>query len=815
MGAGKSSIVSAIVFALFGELPETRSKRAKLDDLIYEGENSAELTLEFLVGGKKHSIVRRIGRGEGSTLSELRDGEGKLIEGPMSEKVTVQAERIIGADYSLFNRAIYLEQNEIDSFLWEGKGKRREGIDGILGIGQVEEARKTLLSAISSLRAEAESGSREDYPKKISYLESALAETERELLEKSGELERASGGAKRANELISEKRARIAELEKSRDSLRKASERERIFSEKEREISKKLDLHGKIGDANSGEALRSLEIERKEIEKILGGLSSLKGRLYEKEQRRDSLKEALSKAKASLSGKGQQALSKELEDSAREASSLSANLAVLAEGILSSKRAKARISKLEQALSEISGATAKGETAMERKDELSAKLSALKAELEELETSAKALRLHSAEKHPFPCPVCESPMDSARTAALLSEKDSKISEKSALAGKLSGEKARAEIELKKLLADSREEGRLSQEISLLSNEAGKLPTLENSLGTLQERERTARERVRALERELQTGRESALISKELSETECGIAKELEQLAILEASSRGRTLESIDAKISEARALHEGYCLLLEKKSALENAQNARLEIERLSKEFKEDVFLREKEALEALSKEKGALEEVQRRLPVELLKCERRKSELSTEILSEKSKAERRERVSNALEFSKALDSALKEAMAELRTELVSEINRTLSQYWRVLYPYSNYSELRLVSHENDYVLELKTGLFGTWTEAERIASGGEKSLACLALRIAFARTLCPGIGLLLLDEPTHNLDSNAVNLLASVFRERISAIAPQTIIITHDEALEGAATGNCYRIARESAGSSEIIPLT
>ncbi len=813
MGAGKSSIVSAIVFALFGELPETRTRRAKLDDLIYEVADTAEIALDFIVGGRKHSIIRRIKRGGGSTLSELRDGNGKLLEGPMSEKVTAQAERVIGADYSLFNRAIYLEQNEIDSFLWEGKGKRREGIDGILGIGKVEDARKTLLSIIAGLRAEAESRSQEDYPKKIGALERALADNEKERSEKADELERAAGRAERTSELLSEKRELIARLENSRDSLRKASERERIFSDKAREISKKLDNYGKIGDAKSGETLRLLETERKGLEKTLQEISSVQGRLSEKENRRVSLKEALSKS--TISGRGVDALSKELEDSTREALSISASLAVITEGILSSRRAEARIANLKIPLSKISGATLREEGARKRLEEISSKLSALTAELDELGTSAKALRLHSKEVHQFPCPVCESPLDSARTAALLSEKESKISEKSALAGKLLDEKARAEIELKKILADSKEENQISHEIALLSEEAGKLRFLEESLREGQARERTAKERVRGIELAIRTEREHAVISKELSETERGIGKELEKLAVLEEASRGRTLESIDAKISEARALNEGYCLFLEKKVALENAQTARLEIERFSKEFNEEEFFREKGALEALSKEKGMLEEMQRRLPEELAKCDKRNAELTEEILSEKRKAERKELVSKALEFSKALDSALKEAMAELRTELVLEINGTLSQYWQVLYPYSNYSDIRLVSRENDYVLELKTGLFGAWVEAERVASGGEKSLACLALRIAFARTLAPGFGLLLLDEPTHNLDSNAVNLLASVFRERVSAIAPQTILITHDESLEGAATGNCYRIARDGAGTSEITQLS
>jgi DNA repair exonuclease SbcCD ATPase subunit len=56
----------------------------------------------------------------------------------------------------------------------------------------------------------------------------------------------------------------------------------------------------------------------------------------------------------------------------------------------------------------------------------------------------------------------------------------------------------------------------------------------------------------------------------------------------------------------------------------------------------------------------------------------------------------------------------------------------------------------------------------------------------------------------LVLDEPTHNLDSKSVEDLAETLRERIGEFVDQIFLITHDEKLEDAVTGSLYRLERE-----------
>jgi len=62
---------------------------------------------------------------------------------------------------------------------------------------------------------------------------------------------------------------------------------------------------------------------------------------------------------------------------------------------------------------------------------------------------------------------------------------------------------------------------------------------------------------------------------------------------------------------------------------------------------------------------------------------------------------------------------------------------------------------------------------------------------------------LVPNLRWLVLDEPTHNLDSQGIRALAEALHERIPDIVEQTFVITHDENLKDAASARLYRFER------------
>ena len=80
--------------------------------------------------------------------------------------------------------------------------------------------------------------------------------------------------------------------------------------------------------------------------------------------------------------------------------------------------------------------------------------------------------------------------------------------------------------------------------------------------------------------------------------------------------------------------------------------------------------------------------------------------------------------------------NCLLETQTQLRADLCTAVNQAMSTIWPTIYPYADFTSLKLTPSATDYSLELLAGK--DWTPIEQ-ASGGEKTCASLALRIAFA----------------------------------------------------------------------------
>ena len=164
------------------------------------------------------------------------------------------------------------------------------------------------------------------------------------------------------------------------------------------------------------------------------------------------------------------------------------------------------------------------------------------------------------------------------------------------------------------------------------------------------------------------------------------------------------------------------------------------------------------------------------------------------------------ERLDAGQEFLLKFKNALGVVQEKLRQEFVSGLNSTMHQLWEGIYPYDDFTSIRLGIVDGDYVLQLRLG--EEWVDVEGIVSGGERSSAALVLRMSFALVLAPHLRMLILNEPTHNLDKKGVEELATTLRERVGEYINQVFLITHEEGLEEAVSGNLYRLEREKAGS-------
>ena len=150
--------------------------------------------------------------------------------------------------------------------------------------------------------------------------------------------------------------------------------------------------------------------------------------------------------------------------------------------------------------------------------------------------------------------------------------------------------------------------------------------------------------------------------------------------------------------------------------------------------------------------------------------------------------------------------NSLMETQIALRTELIEAINSAIGNIWRIIYPYADITIVRITATDKDYVFEIQDGN-GTWKSLDGIASGGERACVALALRIALSIVLTPNLGMLILDEPTHNLDKEAVELLSQTLQLKVPEVIGQTIVITHEEGLMGSEFAASYKLTRQKEG--------
>ena len=109
MGAGKSSVMDAISFGLFGTFPARQNRRVDTENIIrnsQEGNISAKIKLSFSVGNVNYVVEREITSG-GQSKATLRK-DGTYIQS-QPQRVTEEIEKALAMDYDLFSRAVYSE----------------------------------------------------------------------------------------------------------------------------------------------------------------------------------------------------------------------------------------------------------------------------------------------------------------------------------------------------------------------------------------------------------------------------------------------------------------------------------------------------------------------------------------------------------------------------------------------------------------------------------------------------------------------------------------------------------------------------------
>lgn len=153
LGCGKSSILYAIDFALFGD-PIGRG----FDYMLREDATSGRVIVQFTQNGKNYRIFRglkRHGKGISQDFDELKLFMGEdLISSTKNDAVVEQVKAITGLDKDLFREIVWVRQEHLKEFLNLQPRERQRRLDELFGLSDYETAWSNLAGYVREYEGE-------------------------------------------------------------------------------------------------------------------------------------------------------------------------------------------------------------------------------------------------------------------------------------------------------------------------------------------------------------------------------------------------------------------------------------------------------------------------------------------------------------------------------------------------------------------------------------------------------------------------------------------------------------------------------------
>lgn len=148
-GSGKSSVLEAIAYALYG--PHAAKREGRAEGILWQrapGKSDVEVVLTFELAGEPYTIERRLKQ---ARLFKGDSTDGTLLRnGP--QEVTQMVEEGLGMDRETFFNSFFARQKEL-AFMATVKGtKRQELITRMLGLESIDRARQLVTEDRRALR---------------------------------------------------------------------------------------------------------------------------------------------------------------------------------------------------------------------------------------------------------------------------------------------------------------------------------------------------------------------------------------------------------------------------------------------------------------------------------------------------------------------------------------------------------------------------------------------------------------------------------------------------------------------------------------
>ncbi|HET9915429.1 MAG TPA: SMC family ATPase [Anaerolineales bacterium] len=576
-GAGKSSLLDAITWSLFGEA------RGKSSDVIHLhlDAKAAEVALTFTHEENTYRVQRTLPRNKNTILEfQVKTQNGWK---PLTEKTTRETqsriEQTLRLDFDTFVNASFFLQGKADQFTQQNASRRKEVLSNILGLEMWEDYKNRTAEKRKAIEREVD-----EIEGRIREIDAELAEEDlrkarlAELESNLAQLTTARTGQESILENIKRNAALVEEQRKMTAMLLDGLERaqaaraglEERLAAKEAERDSYADLVNRAREIES--AYKTWQKSRKELEEW----EEIASRFREYEKERAPLLEQIAVERAKLE--------QELEGLREQLSAISDQLSAVSELESQIASAEASLKQAEARVTERAGLEDKRNTSRERQAELKAENDALKVTMNELKERIDSLKAAEGAT----CPLCGQELSPEHRKTTLKQLESE--------GKEKGDRFRAnqsesaelakqiidyESQIAKLTSAENERVRYASEISQLTERLGTLQALSKDW------ESTGKKRLKEVEKTLETGKYATEEHKRLAKLD----KELEKLGYDVSAHESARDTEIDLRMVEEEHLNLKSAKEVSKQIASEIAnlkaeiKNRDAEVEKLEKDY--------------------------------------------------------------------------------------------------------------------------------------------------------------------------------------------------------------------------------------
>ena len=146
-GEGKSALLDAMTWAVWGEARKSSGRRKPDEELIRIGTRHMKVSFTFDLEGTRYRVVRSFSRSEtGKTTSsdlefQLKDAEGdsyRPLTGSTQRETQARIDDTLGLDYDTFINSAFLLQGRSDEFTQKSPSQRKEILTRILNLSRYE-----------------------------------------------------------------------------------------------------------------------------------------------------------------------------------------------------------------------------------------------------------------------------------------------------------------------------------------------------------------------------------------------------------------------------------------------------------------------------------------------------------------------------------------------------------------------------------------------------------------------------------------------------------------------------------------------------